>query len=31
MLSEAGGPFIRVERLDLKKYAARPELAKVSK
>jgi tetratricopeptide repeat protein 8 len=29
MVSEAGGPFIRVERLDLKKYAARPELAKV--
>ena len=29
MLSESGGPFIRVERLDLKKYAQRPELAKV--
>jgi len=29
MLSEAGGPFIRAERLDLKKYAQRPELAKV--
>lgn len=29
MLSDNGGPFIRVERLDLKKYAARPELAKV--
>jgi len=29
MLSESNGPFIRVERLDLKKYAARPELAKV--
>ena len=29
MLSDGGGPFIRVDRLDLKKYAARPELAKV--
>ena len=29
MLSESGGPFIRVDRLDLKKYASRPELAKV--
>ena len=29
MLSESGGPFIRVDRLDLKKYAQRPELAKV--
>ena len=29
MLSDLGGPFIRVDRLDLKKYAARPELAKV--
>ena len=26
---ESGGPFIRVDRLDLKKYASRPELAKV--
>jgi tetratricopeptide repeat protein 8 len=29
MLSDSGGPFIRVDRLDLKKYASRPELAKV--
>jgi tetratricopeptide repeat protein 8 len=29
MLSESGGPFIRVDRLDLRKYAQRPELAKV--
>ena len=28
MLSEAGGPFINVDRLDLRKYAARPALAK---
>lgn len=28
MLSVAGGPFINVERLDLRKYAARPALAK---
>ena len=29
MLAEAGGPFINVERLDLRKYAARPLLARV--
>ena len=29
MLSEAGGPFINVERLDLQKYAQRPLLARV--
>ena len=29
MLSDSGGPFIRPEKLDLKKYASRPELAKV--
>lgn len=28
MLSEAGGPFINVDRLDLRKYAARPALAR---
>ena len=28
MLSESGGPFINVDRLDLRKYAARPALAK---
>ena len=28
MLSESGGPFIRVDKLDLKKYASRPELAR---
>eukprot|EP00966_Prymnesium_polylepis_P215880 4998100-Prymnesium_polylepis.1 len=28
MLSEAGGPFINADRLDLRKYAARPALAK---
>ena len=29
MLSEPGGPFINIERLDLKKYAQRPALAKI--
>lgn len=29
MLSEPGGPFINVEKLDLRKYAARTPLAKV--
>ena len=29
MLSEPGGPFIAVEKLDLRKYAARPALARV--
>ena len=29
MLSHSGGPFIDVNRLDLRKYAARPALAKV--
>ena len=28
MLSREGGPFINVERLDLRKYAARPAIAK---
>lgn len=28
MLSQAGGPFIDVERLDLRKYAHRPLLAR---
>lgn len=28
LLSEAGGPFINVERLDLRKYAARPLLVR---
>ncbi|KAK3248663.1 hypothetical protein CYMTET_41875, partial [Cymbomonas tetramitiformis] len=29
MLSEPGGPFINVDKLDLRKYAARPALARV--
>lgn len=29
MLSEPGGPFVAVEKLDLRKYAARPALARV--
>lgn len=29
MLAEPGGPFIQVEKLDLRKYAARPLLARV--
>mmetsp|Transcript_29953 Transcript_29953/g.97554 ORF Transcript_29953/g.97554 Transcript_29953/m.97554 type:complete len:510 (+) Transcript_29953:54-1583(+) len=29
MVSEAGGPFINVDKLDLRKYAARPALARV--
>lgn len=29
MLGEAGGPFINVDKLDLRKYAARPALARV--
>ncbi|GFR50306.1 hypothetical protein Agub_g12497 [Astrephomene gubernaculifera] len=29
LASEPGGPFIAVERLDLRKYAARPQLARV--
>ncbi len=29
MASESGGPFIRVDRLDLRKYSMIPELAKV--
>eukprot|EP00955_Chlamydomonas_euryale_P009778 104798-Chlamydomonas_euryale.AAC.1 len=29
MLSEPGGPFVNVERLDLRKYAVRPALARV--
>lgn len=28
MLSQAGGPFIDIDRLDLRKYAHRPLLAK---
>ena len=28
MVQEAGGPFINVERLDLRKYASRPALAR---
>jgi len=28
MLSEAGGPFINVDKLDLRKYASRPALAR---
>eukprot|EP00965_Chrysotila_dentata_P082017 2706856-Pleurochrysis_carterae.AAC.2 len=28
MASEAGGPFINIDKLDLRKYAARPALAK---
>jgi tetratricopeptide repeat protein 8 len=28
MISEAGGPFINVDRLDLRKYASRPTLAR---
>lgn len=28
MLSEPGGPFINVDKLDLRKYAARPMLAR---
>ena len=30
MLTEPGGPFINVDKLDLRKYATRPALAKVS-
>lgn len=29
MMSEAGGPFINVDRLDLRKYAARTSLSRV--
>jgi len=29
MLTEPGGPFINVDKLDLRKYATRPALAKV--
>mmetsp|Transcript_1792 Transcript_1792/g.6239 ORF Transcript_1792/g.6239 Transcript_1792/m.6239 type:complete len:507 (+) Transcript_1792:246-1766(+) len=29
MLAEPGGPFVNVEKLDLRKYAARPYLARV--
>ncbi len=29
LLSEPGGPFVNVEKLNLKKYAARPALAKI--
>jgi tetratricopeptide repeat protein 8 len=29
MLAEPGGPFINVDKLDLRKYAARPALARV--
>ena len=29
MLSEPGGPFINVDKLDLRKYAVRPALARV--
>ena len=29
MISDRGGPFINVDRLDLKKYAARPALSRV--
>jgi hypothetical protein len=29
MLSQPGGPFIALERLDLRKYASRPALARV--
>jgi len=28
MIAEAGGPFINVDRLDLRKYASRPMLAR---
>ena len=28
MVAEAGGPFINVDRLDLRKYASRPALAR---
>lgn len=29
MMSEPGGPFINIDKLDLRKYAARPALARV--
>ena len=29
MLSDTGGPFINLDKLDLRKYALRPNLARV--
>ena len=31
LISDVGGPFINVEKLNLKKYASRPAMAKVRK